>query len=67
MAASPGKVRFTGLTMAAVFINVGYALWGKNPVNILPILLGTYLYAMVHGAQLSRYIYTGFLGPAWRP
>ena len=31
-------VRFTGLTMAAVFINVGYGLWGKNPVNILPIL-----------------------------
>lgn len=29
-------VRFTGLTMAAIFINVGYGLWGKNPVNILP-------------------------------
>ncbi len=61
------KVRFTGLTMAAVFINVGYALWGKNPVNILPILLGTYLYAMVHGAQLSRYIYTGFFGTSLAP
>ena len=61
------KVRFTGLTMAAVFINAGYALWGKNPVNILPILLGTYLYAMVHGAQLSRYIYTGFFGTSLAP
>ena len=61
------KVRFTGLTMAAVFINAGYALWGKNPVNILPILLGTYLSAMVHGAQLSRYIYTGFFGTSLAP
>lgn len=61
------KVRFTGLTMAAVFINVGYALWGKNPVNILPILLGTSAYALVHGAKLSRYIYTGFFGTSLAP
>ncbi len=61
------KVRFTGLTMAAVFINVGYALWGKNPVNILPILFGTFLYAMAHGAQLSRYIYTGLFGTSLAP
>ena len=61
------KIQFTGLTMAAVFINVGYALWGKNPVNILPILFGTFLYAKVHGAQLSRYIYTGFFGTSLAP
>lgn len=61
------KVRFTGLTMAAVFINVGYALWGKNPVNILPILFGTFLYACVHGARLSRYIYTGLFGTSLAP
>ncbi len=61
------KVRFTGLTMAAVFINVGYALWGKNPVNILPILFGTFLYALVHGARLSRYIYTGLFGTSLAP
>lgn len=61
------KVKFTGLTMAAVFINVGYALWGKNPVNILPILLGTSAYALVHGSKLSRYIYTGFFGTSLAP
>lgn len=61
------KVKFTGLTMAAVFINVGYALWGKNPVNILPILFGTSAYALIHGAQLSRYIYTGFFGTSLAP
>ncbi|MCI9338863.1 MAG: DUF1576 domain-containing protein [Lachnospiraceae bacterium] len=61
------KVRFTGLTMAAIFINVGYALWGKNPVNILPILFGTFLYAVVHGSRLSRYIYTGLFGTSLAP
>ena len=39
------RVKFTGLTMAAFFINMGYALWGKNPLNILPILFGTLSYA----------------------
>ena len=60
-------VRFTGLTMAAIFINVGYGLWGKNPVNILPILVGTSAYALVHGSRLSRYIYTGFFGTSLAP
>lgn len=61
------KVPFTGLTMAAFFINVGYALWGKNPVNIIPILLGTVLYARLHGAGLSRYIYTALFGTSLAP
>ena len=61
------KVPFTGLTMAAFFINVGYALWGKNPVNIIPILAGTVLYARLHRAGLSRYIYTALFGTSLAP
>ena len=61
------KMKFTGLTMAAFFINTGYAFWGKNPVNILPILLGSWLYARWHKAQLSRYIYTALFGTCLSP
>lgn len=61
------KMKFTGLTMAAFFINIGYALWGKNPVNILPILLGSYLYARLHRARLGRYIYTALFGTCLAP
>lgn len=61
------KMHFSGLTMAAFFINIGYALWGKNPVNILPILLGSYLYAKLHGARLGRYIYTAMFGTCLSP
>ncbi len=61
------KMNFTGLTMAAFFINIGYALWGKNPVNILPILLGSYLYAKRHKARLGRYIYTALFGTCLSP
>ncbi len=61
------KIPFTGLTMAALFINAGYGLWGKNPVNILPVLLGTWLYARMHKSHMSRYIYTALFGTCLSP
>lgn len=61
------KIPFTGLTMAALFINAGYALWGKNPINIIPILLGTKLYAVAHKSGFGRYIYTALFGTCLAP
>ena len=61
------NVKFVGITLAAVFINAGYALWGKNPINILPILLGFLIYARVQKARFSRYIYTAFFGTSLAP
>jgi len=61
------KMPFTGLSMAVIFINVGFALFGKNPVNVLPIVIGTWLYAKVHKAPMSRYIYTALFGSCLSP
>ena len=61
------RVKFTGTTMAAFFINMGYGLWGKNPVNILPILLGTLLYARLHKVNLGSCIYTALFGTCLAP
>lgn len=61
------KVPFTGLSMAALFINAGFAFFGKNPVNVLPILLGTVLYARFQHAKVSRYIYTALFGTSLSP
>ena len=61
------KMKFTGITMSVIFIIAGYSLWGKNPVNILPILIGTFLYAKSHGASVKRYIYTGLFGTCLAP
>lgn len=58
---------FTGITMSALFISAGYALWGKNPLNILPILLGTFLYAKFHKASFRRYVYTALYGTCLAP
>ncbi len=61
------KVNFTGLTLAAMYINAGFALFGKNPVDILPIIMGTVIYAAVHHTRLSRYIYTAMFGTCLAP
>ena len=61
------KIPFTGPTMAAIFMNIGYGFWGKNVVNILPILLGTWIYARLHHARLGRYIYTALFGTCLAP
>lgn len=61
------KIPFTGLTMAVLFINAGFALFGKNPVNVLPMLLGTWLYARFHRSSMNRYIYTALFGSCLAP
>ena len=61
------KIPFTGPTMAALFINAGYGLWGKTPLNILPILFGIWLYSRTHGVRLGRHIYTALFGTCLAP
>lgn len=61
------KSPYTGISLAALFINAGFGLWGKNPANALPIIFGTWLYAKLQGTNFSRYVYTALfttcLGP----
>ncbi len=61
------KIPFTGFTMAVLFINAGFALFGKNPVNVLPMLFGTWLYARFHNAGMNRYVYTALFGSCLAP
>lgn len=61
------KLPFTGLTVAAIFCSAGFGLWGKNPVNMLPIILGCLLYAKVHRANFARYVYTAIFAGCLAP
>lgn len=61
------KINFTGISFAAVLIMGGFSLFGKNPLNIAPILLGTYLYSRAQGLSLNRYIYIGFFSTTLAP
>ncbi len=61
------KLPFTGITMAALSIDVCFGFWGKNPVNILPIFIGVFLYAKIHKAPIGRYLYTALFGACLGP
>ena len=61
------ELPYTGLTIAAVFINTGFGFWGKNFVNILPIHFGTMLYAKAHHTSMSRYTYTALFATCLSP
>lgn len=61
------KVPLTGLSMAVLFINAGFALFGKNPVNILPMLFGTWLYTRFRHENMNNYIHTALFASCLAP
>ncbi len=61
------KMNFTGLTIASVMIMGGFAFFGKQPFNIVPIILGSILYAKSQGVKASGYIHVGFLASGVAP
>ena len=61
------ELPFTGLTVAAIFINTGFGFWGKNIVNIIPIHFGTILYAKAHHTPMSRYTCTALFATCLAP
>ena len=61
------KIPYTGLTLAALFISIGFGFWGKNPVNSLPVIFGVWLYARAHRAPFARYVYTALFATCLSP
>lgn len=61
------KLPFTGITIAALAIDVCFGFWGKNPVNIFPIYMGVFLYTKLHKASMGRYMYTALFGACLGP
>ena len=61
------KLPFTGVTFACLFMMAGFALLGKNLVNIAPIILGGWLYARYRREPFSQYIYMTLFGTCLSP
>jgi hypothetical protein len=59
--------KFTGYLIAGSFTVMGFAMFGKNPFNILPIFVGIYVYGRVTGREqrdlLAPYLFGTTLGP----
>ncbi len=60
-------VKFSGATFAAVLTILGFGLFGKTPVNILPIIFGVYLAAKTAKRQFKEYLIIALFGTALGP
>ncbi len=61
------KNQFDGMTIASVMLMSGFALFGKNIINILPILFGTYLYCDFKKLCLGDYLPISFFATSLSP
>ena len=61
------RLPFTGVSFACLFMMAGFALLGKNLINIAPIILGGWLYARYRREPFSNYVYMTFFGTCLSP
>ena len=58
---------FNGFTLVEMGLMAGFALFGKNILNIWPILLGTWLYARYQKQPFGKHVAVGLLATALSP
>lgn len=56
-----------GAAMAAIFLTLGFALFGKNLLNVWFIVAGVWLYAKFKREPFANHINTAFFGAALAP
>lgn len=56
-----------GMTLVVVGLMSGFSLFGKNIVNIWPILLGTWLYSAIRRESFAKYTPIGLMSTALAP
>lgn len=61
------KTTITGPATAAVFMMTGFAFFGKNLVNVIPIILGVYLYSRVKRESFQPYVLVALFGTSLAP
>ncbi|MBB6480970.1 DUF1576 domain-containing protein [Spirochaeta isovalerica] len=61
------RIPLSGPTFAAVLTMAGFGLFGKTPLNILPIFFGVYLSARLVGKGLRDYLMIALFGTALAP
>ncbi len=61
------KVPVTGASLACLYMMAGFALLGKNLVNIAPIVCGGWLYARYKREKFVKYLYLTLFGTCLAP
>jgi hypothetical protein len=61
------RATMTGASVACLFLVLGFALFGKNLLNVWPIVAGVWLYCRFKGEAFSAHLNTAFFGVALAP
>ena len=61
------KTTLSGPTIAAVFTIAGFALFGKTPINVWPVILGVALAAKIKKERFRTFIVVALFGTALGP
>lgn len=65
--AAINKIDMKGPIIAVIFTVGGFSLFGKTPFNIIPIILGVYLFALFQKKKFANYILPALFGTALGP
>ncbi|MCL2049308.1 MAG: DUF1576 domain-containing protein [Defluviitaleaceae bacterium] len=57
----------SGLTKGTLWLVIGLAFFGKNPTNMLPIIVGGFLYAIVNNAPMGDSVLRAMLATCLAP
>jgi hypothetical protein len=49
------QIKFSGISFAGIVTILGFAFFGKNLLNIIPVWIGFYAYTKTKGTNLSQY------------
>lgn len=61
------KANITGPSMAALPMTAGFAFFGTSLFNVIPIVLGVYLYSRIENIPLRNLLLQAFMGSAIGP
>ncbi|MCI8870672.1 MAG: DUF1576 domain-containing protein [Lawsonibacter sp.] len=61
------KEPLNGFSMVVIGLMSGFALFGKNIINIWPIVFGTWLYSRLRGERFGKYVTVALMSTALAP
>lgn len=61
------NITLSGTSISCLFMMAGFGLFGKNILNVWPIILGVYLFSLTQKNDFSKYIYIALFGTAMAP
>jgi uncharacterized protein YacL len=61
------KTKANGKVIAALFLTIGFAMFGKNLVNTVPLIIGVFIYAKIHKAKFGSYLVHAMLSATVAP